>query len=140
MLDIKKTLAKILRQGEFKTLLWTNTTSSDTFPAQTISLDLSDYDFVEVEFFDAAVADAFVPSELRIPVGQTRGVVLFHSLIGNGPNENTGVRMFTVSASGVAIGNYAYKNRRSGGTATTANYFCLPKQIYGVKLVGGGTA
>lgn len=134
-LDLKEWINKVTGQAEFKTLLWTNTTSP--FNAQTVALSLSSYDHVEVWFGGAGAADAMLPNPLIIPIGEKREIVTIHSLIGAGVNENTGARTATVSTTGVTFSNYAYKNRRSGGTLTTANNFAVPHRIYGVRYVGG---
>ena len=57
------------------------------------------------------------------------------NLKGNGTNENTGARIINVSTSGVAFTDYTYKNRRTGGTLTVANQFCVPRRIYGIKQI-----
>lgn len=135
MLKLKELIAKVLRQAEFKTLLWTNPSTS--FTAQTIALDLTKYNFVEVQFYEDGTSDVMVPDILRIAVGQRGAVVYFHGLATGGVNENTGSRSFTVATNGITVGNYAYKNRRSDGTLTTSNQFCRPWKIYGVKVLGG---
>lgn len=133
MLDVKKTLAKILGQTEFRTLLWTGTYT--TFAAQTIALNLNPYEFIEVWFYPGGEADPLLPNPLKVPIGELRHIALIHGLGVNGTNENTGSRQVSANANGAVFGNYAYKNRRSGGTLTTANQYCIPKKIYGVKIV-----
>lgn len=122
-------------QVQTRKLLWTNTTATASFAAQTVSLDLSYYDYVEVWLFQGATADALLPNPLMIPIGEFRNIILLHSINAAGTNENTGARLVTVSSSGVTFGNYAYKNRRSGGTQTTSNNFAIPQWIYGVKYL-----
>lgn len=120
-------------QIQTKKLLHTNTTSP--FSAQTIPLDLSGYNYVEVWFMQGNNADALLPNPLMIPIGEFRNILNLHSINGAGTNENTGVRLVTVSATGITFGNYGYKNRRTGGTVTTSNNFAVPHYIYGIKYL-----
>lgn len=119
---------------ERRKLMWTNN-GATTFAAQTISMDLSNYTFAEVEFYASSNTDIFVPDRLKIRVGENGAVILMHNLKGNGTNENTGARKITVSASGVAFTDYTYKNRRTDGTLTVANQFCVPHRIYGIQQI-----
>lgn len=114
-------------------LLHTNTTSP--FNAQTISLDLTDYDYVEVWFMQGVTSDGLLPNPLQVPIGEFRSIMNVHALLTSGVNENTGGRLVTASTTGITFGNYAYKNRRSGGTQTTANNFAVPHYIYGIKYL-----
>lgn len=120
-------------QVQTRKLLYTNTTAP--FSAQTVSLDLSDYDYVEVWFMQGGNADALLPNPMMIPIGEFRNALVVHAINTAGTNENTGARLVTVSTTGVTFGNYGYKNRRSGGTVTTANNFAVPHYIYGIKYL-----
>lgn len=119
---------------ERRKLMWTSNAYTD-FAAQTISMDLSNYTFAEVEFYASSNTDIFVPNALKIRTGENGTVILMHNLKGNGTNENTGARRINVSTSGVAFTDYTYKNRRTGGTLTVANQFCVPRRIYGIKQI-----
>lgn len=131
--DLKDILNEVLppTPSEYKKLLWTNSTSP--FGAQTVSLDLSAYEYIEVWFGTLVTTDAMLPNPLEIPLGERREIACCHGLGDGGANENTGVRDVTVSATGVTFGDYNYKNRRTGGGLTTANQFAVPSKIYGVK-------
>lgn len=131
--DLKDILNEVLppTPSEYKKLLWTNSTSP--FAAQTVSIDPSAYEYIEVWFGSLTTDDAMLPNPLLIPLGERREIVVLHALGNSGTNENTGVRDVTVSATGVTFGDYNYKNRRTGGGLTTANQFAVPIKIYGVK-------
>lgn len=133
MLDVKALLTKMLKYTERKELLWTNTTATASFAGQTIPLSLSQYDHVEVWFFQSPDTDASVPNPVQCKIGTSAWAILLHNLYGAGVNENTGARKVRADTTGVAFGNYVYKNRRSGGTLTTANNFLIPHYIYGIK-------
>lgn len=126
-------IQKILSSVEIKSLLWSN--SATTFAGQTVSLDLSGYDYIEVWFYPSSYAvDVLLPNPLMIPIGEERSIVLIHNLGGAGVNENIGSRNVATNASSVVFGDYAYKNRRTGGTLTTLNTSAVPRVIYGVKI------
>lgn len=113
-------------------LLWTNN-SANSFASQDISLDLTNYDYIKVWFYPAATSDANFQNPVLVKIGERNDILYLHTMRADGVNENTGVRSVVASTTGVAFGAYAYKNRRSGGTQTVANQFCVPYQIYGVK-------
>ena len=117
--------------GGGRDYLWGNTAT--TFAAQTVSLDLSGYDYIEVWFYpNANAVDVMLPNPLMIPIGEERSIVEFHNLGGAGVNENTGSRNVKATTNSVVFGNYAYKNRRSGGSLTTLNNNAVPRVIYGM--------
>lgn len=131
----KEWLKKLTKSAGRCDLLWTNT-SSGSFSARTISLDLSKYDAVKIEFYSQANADP-TTAPLEIIVGSTNSVVLFHSLTAAQTNQNVGTRTVSVTATGVTFGDYSYKNWASGTTRTTYNTACVPYKIYGIKYGGG---
>ena len=118
--------------GEYKKLLWSNN-SSGSFAAQTISLDLAGYDCVEVWFYTSSDSDPLLTNVITLEVGQKNRAAIIHSLGAAGTNENTGSRQVVINSNGVVFSDYTYKNRRSGGTLTTANEFAIPYKIYGIK-------
>lgn len=122
-------------QIQTRKLLWTNTTATASLAGQTIPLNLSEYDHVEVWFFQGGDMDALVPNPVKCKIGTSAWAILLHNLYGDGVNENTGARKVRAESTGVAFGNYVYKNRRSDGTLTTANNFLVPHYIYGIKYV-----
>ena len=132
---IKTLLKKLLQSTDRCDLLWTNT-SWGSFSARTISLDLSKYDYVRVEFYSQADTDP-TTAPLEINVGSTNSVVLFHALTTAQVNQNVGTRIVSVTATGVTFGDYSYKNWASGTTRTTSNTTCVPYKIYGIKCGGG---
>lgn len=120
--------------AEYRKVLWTSNVYT-TFAAQTISMDLSNYTFAEVEFYSNSATDGQVPNMLKIPIGISSDIMCFHGMGTDGTNENTGIRRITVTTSGIQFTDYRYKNRRSGGTRTTANQFCIPYRIYGIQQI-----
>jgi hypothetical protein len=49
-LDLKEWIAKVTGQTEFKTLLWTNPSPTNTFAEQTVNINLSEYDAVDIVY------------------------------------------------------------------------------------------
>ena len=66
MLNIKKTLAKMLGQCEFKTLLWENPNPTIQFAAQTIPCNLSGYDAVEIIYDAGGIPVVAHPHDIDI--------------------------------------------------------------------------
>ena len=56
--------------SEYRTLLWTNPSPNANFAAQTVSLDLSDYDDVEIEFKTYSTQATYLTSKGTIGNGK----------------------------------------------------------------------
>lgn len=109
-------------------LLWTNASPTSDFAAQTVSLDLSGYDAVLIEFYAARTRQY-----LRTAIG-LKGV---HSYLESSIGGYVGLRGFTPSDYGVAFaaGEYvSYFNQSSNSIAEWADA-CTPVRIYGIKGV-----
>lgn len=105
--------------SEYKKLLWTNPSPTSSFSAQTISLDLSNYDEVEIEA--KQLASGTIVQLCRVGIGkQTK------CLFRDGNANNFYTRTFVVSASSIQFGD-AYYN------STVTNTDCVPIAIYGIK-------
>ena len=118
--------------SEKSKLLWTNNSAS-TFASQNVLLDLTSYDYVKVWFYPAATSDTYFQNPVSVKIGERNDILCLHTMRADGVNENTGVRSVVAATTGVSFGSYAYKNRRSGGTQTVSDQFCVPHEIYGVK-------
>lgn len=119
--DLKAVLDVVLppQPSEYRKLLWTNPSPTSSFAAQTISLDLSDYDEVEIEA--KQLANGSIIQLCRVGIGkQTK------CLFRDGNANNFYTRTFITSTSSVQFGD-AYYN------ATLTNTDCVPTAIYGIK-------
>ena len=130
----KETLSNILSyllQVERKTLLWSNSGSS--LDATTISVDLSNYDEVEVWIR---------PTNGRVPMCSMRLPVPASSSEMNTPRgEYLGGRQVTVNTNSIVFGNgYFYPTYGGWQNTTAQNYAVVPMKIYGIKSGGRGTA
>ena len=141
MISLKNTLKAItskftalntlLNDVPHYTLLWTNPKPTSEFAAQTISLDLSKYDAVQI------VANRW---------GQTAsGYQLGSFLIADkdkkyalsvGSGEYMNYRYVTLTDTGVVFGAGG-RYTTYGGSAQTVNQSCVPYKIYGIKFGGG---
>lgn len=105
-------------------LLWTNSSPTSSFAAQTISLDLSDY--------------AYVVIKMGVDTANLDHVCNFIALIDGGATRcefSSRVIMFrdaTVTTSGVSFGVNATVSSYNG-TVNNTNTNSIPLYIYGVK-------
>lgn len=105
-----------------KVKLWTNANLSNSFNAQTISLDLSGYDGVEIIFYadettNVFQSTGFIPMRLRSALWYTTAI--------SGHRLH---REFTATDNGVA---FITATNYSGNAA--ADKICIPYIIYGIK-------
>ena len=141
MISLKKTLSAItskfsalntlLNDVPHYTLLWTNPNPTSSFSAQTISLDLSKYDAVEV------VAKGWHADPYVIFFGARVGEgaeIMTYGGIDYAVELNT--RKFTLSSTGVAFQS-GYKTALNSTTGSVSNSHCIPTKIYGIKFGGG---
>lgn len=109
--------------GSVYDLLWENPNTKATFAAQTISLDLSGYDFIGVEVVSAYNSEAQFHSTIQmIP----KDGVAHYAVILHATGNYNFMRAFTMSDDGVVI-TEGYRNG-SHGTG-----YCIPAKIYGIK-------
>ena len=140
---INKVLKRLTDQAELSKLLWSSDATGN-FPAQTVSLDLSKYDFVDiaVKFLGEAEWDA--PANMtavcRCKVGARGALSIVHLNTDTAQNAtnfiNIVTRLATVSNTGVIFtsGQMTYAG---GAYANWANR-CVPYRIWGIKSRGGG--
>lgn len=108
------------------TLLWENASPTSAFVAQTIPLDLSDYDFVCILYYDSTPATHTTRSFFT-SVG-TAGML-------DCTESHISRRRATVNTSGVVFGDGTYMGAYPSETMLVYNDFCLPYKIYGIKGV-----
>ena len=115
------------------TLVWTNSTPAASFTAQTVSVDLSTYSFVVIEFaaglyFNMQTALFKVP-DMTPPTGYA----LHGNLVGlaeSGANRFLSARDLQVSTSGISFGT-AYRIDAYNSSNTNDNNYCRPTRIWG---------
>lgn len=117
--------------GKLKTdLLWENTNPTREFNAQTIGIDLSEYDSVFIDY------DCHVLNQEQYPIN-TKVFVKNGEKGCLGAVQTTygyfyGARLVTVSNDNIIFGDFYYVGIHTGENAKT-NYMGVPQRIYGVK-------
>ena len=117
---------------ESKWLLWTNSSPASEFAAQTVSVDLSRYNFVEIESSPFAGDDRVIQ---KFPVGKN-GHLFFMYLNADTATDaahmlNGVSRSVSVTTSGVTFGNGMMVY--SGGSYTNWAIRAIPTRIWGIK-------
>lgn len=120
---------------ETRTLLWTNATPTSAFANQTLSLSLSSYEAVEIEFcYGSSYTNAVETGIYK--KSYTQQYMTCH---GDIKTNNTGFyisqRLVTVTASGITFGKGMYKNVSGAVNGAEGNTYCVPLKIYGIKGV-----
>lgn len=133
--DVEDFLADINAQGtpsEYRKLLWSNPSPSSGFAAQTISLDLSDYDEVEIECLASAGGTDFVTERCLI------GKATMAQFVSGGNGYGSGTpflteRRFVTSTTGIIVST-GY-GCFTGGSDWSYNSTTrmIPLKIYGIK-------
>ena len=141
MISLKNTLKAItskfsalntlLNDVPHYTLLWTNPNPTSSFSAQTISLDLSKYDAVEI-VFDRYMNDG-VRSTQRLLTKNEKFT------LGTTTDENLRYRTCSFNDSGVVFDSpKKFTTYGIWGSHTSADdYTDVPLKIYGIKFGGG---
>ena len=140
MISLKQTLSAItskftalntlLNDVPHYTLLWTNPNPTSAFAAQTISLDLSKYDAVEVVFKRYNTVKIYSTQRLF-----EKGA---NYTLGTTTDETFRYRLCSFNNSGVTFGTPLYMPSYGTWKPTTASNACdIPYKIYGIKFGGG---
>ena len=104
-------------------LLWENASDMSSFAAQTVSINLSDYDFVLL-FYRMAntnVNHGVLSTIYPVPAGDC-------ALFGGYQANTTGMRLFTISSAGLVFAKGVY-------AGSDNNNILIPYKIYGIKGV-----
>jgi len=115
-------------------LLWTNPNPTSNFAAQTLSIDVSDYDFIAVEHKVYANLD-----HRRIDFGAVGTQFgLIHPSTGGGyfttATNQVGVRGCNTSDTTKIVFGSGY-NSSGGGSFSALDSRCVPYRIYGIKCL-----
>ncbi len=123
--DLREILSRTVGSvpSEYRKLLWTNPSPTSSFSAQTVALDLSSYDDVEIEMVgDTTNANTTQNFKLRVGIGGLLDISA----------NNIWWRYVTPSGTGVEFGA-GYKTTTYGSGATLTNTQMVPLKIYGIK-------
>ena len=109
------------------TLLWTNSSPTSSFTAKTVSLSLSAYSAIEIEFKHASSSNSFLYQKFKIP---SDDMSLFY-MTGKGTYFELESRAVTVTTSGVTFADG--RRAQATWTASSDNIRCIPTRIFGIK-------
>ena len=115
-------------------LLWTNASPSSSFTAQTVSLDLSNYDAVFV------ISNMMTTGENNIGVFVRKGLATETNIVMYGAIVAASVmavqrRGVTATDTGVVFSDAKLKAATSTSAGSTENSRCIPLYIFGIKGV-----
>ena len=122
-----------LTGAEIRKLLWSNASPTSNFAAQTVSLALSGYDAVEIEYY--ASTSKAVLDVTKKKIGESS------MLTGHlNPQSKKGYinllsRLISVTTSGIKFEVGFMKRTSDSSTASNNNSYCVPYKIYGIKGV-----
>lgn len=123
------------------TKLWENASPTSSFAAQTIALDLSGYDFVDIAYYGRTGASPAMATSgfytARLLFGKY-GALNISSLIGSGVDFiEVESRVVLVTETGVKFdkGMYAYVNADGDNSSSNDPSSSVPYRIYGIKGV-----
>lgn len=115
-----------------ETLLWENASPTSDFAAQTISLDLSEYDRIIILMKTEPNVSNYLNSIIEVG---TYGWGQFLVNIASAVALRLFARKITVNSDGVIFDKGYYKNVNSTSAATSSNSHVIPVKIYGIKGV-----
>ena len=107
------------------TLLWENASPTSEFPAQTIPVNLTDYEHVGIEFTASAWSES---GEQPIRIVRKSAALKYMGEHLNGESGNVSREITTMTDTGISFGT-GYHNTYSDNT------WMIPTRIYGVKGV-----
>lgn len=106
-------------------LLWTNANPKSEFAQQTISVNLSTYDLILIDFFRDSISD--LTSQILIPSESQYSSITMYSW----PLATILYREFHIADNSISFSDGA--RMINFGTDTHDNYKMIPYKIYGVK-------
>ena len=117
--------------GGSLTKLWDNPSTSGSFAAQTVNIDLSGYSAIAIMFH---YSNATATSSLRLSLvdGSAYEAVQFNGI------QNSGItyisrRTYTVTAAGVTFAAAYHKATNSTASVSADNGYMIPVAIWGIK-------
>lgn len=121
---ICQALIKMIRKKAEHKKLWQNASTGSAFPAQTVPLDLNDYDYVKIRCRSSGVFRA----DILCPIGETTTLGV--------PSNTFDHRDVTVSKTGLQFKTGFYYSTYAG-TTKSSDSTCTPEIIVGIKDSGG---
>ena len=127
-------ISKLNKTVEIKELIWTNPNPLATFAAQTISLDLSKYDLIEIHAYCSVQSGRQKLVSQSIEIGMP-GAFIGVSVLGTATDTTTLIqRIYNSSTTGVTFAGGVYRAITASTLSDAADVY-VPYTIYGIKLV-----
>lgn len=115
------------------TKLWQNARPTSDFAEQTISLALSGYDAVEIEYY--ASTSKTILDVTKKKIGAKSFLTGYMNQQSTSGYINVITRLINVTTSGIKFEKGFAKRTSDNSTASNYNSYCIPYKIYGVKEV-----
>lgn len=118
--------------GSSPTLLWSNSSPAANFSAQTISIDLSGYSFIIVEY--ASVYFEMRTATFHVPDISVAGYTAYDQLIAiyaSGTDRKLCFRDLQITTSGISV-DTGYRMDTYAANGTSDNSVCRPTRIWGI--------
>jgi hypothetical protein len=118
-------------------LLWTNASTTSSFANQTLSVDLSDYDLVYVEFLTNCSTGGWKSYRITmtVPVNHDTEWKNYKAVGFTESGANIGFRAFHMGNNTIRFGESYYASSYATSLLTTNNNLYIPLRIYGIKGV-----
>ena len=113
------------------TLIWTNPDiSASAFAAQTINIDLSDYDAIYIDMLSTDSVQRAAPNQI---IGKGGTVYITYSTQSSGGIPWITTRSVQVSDDSIVFSNCT-QQQTNGSNYSNVNYRIVPYKIYGIKF------
>ena len=110
-------------------LLWENASPTSAFAAQTVSLDLSDYDAIMLEYQDYGSGKCSPIATLFVGMAYRIHMTISHMM----------ERDVTINSNGVVFGDNIYAESYPQAPFKTNNGYIIPHTIWGIQHIKGAT-
>lgn len=126
-----------MRGGLKKDLLWSNPSPSAEFGGQSVSCDLSDYDYIYIRYVNSTTATSQINDVLydieKINVSSSSVALLYAGMLSFMNGSSTNIRIRPVRIVNRANVTFYAGRLVNGGESNVNNRYCIPLEIYGVK-------
>ena len=113
------------------TLIWTNPDiSASAFAAQTINIDLSDYDAIYIDMLSTDSVQRAAPNQI---IGKGGTVYITYGTQNSSATPWITTRSVQVSDDSIVFSNCT-QQQTNGSNYSTVNYRIVPHKIYGIKF------
>lgn len=117
-------------------VVWTNASPTSTFASQTIELDLSSYDEVEIYAYTSnSSVDCVIRKCIVSEAGSGTQLSVDVNYTSSSNTQVTRVRKITVSYTGIEFGKAYSKDAGTAGDTASSSSYIIPYEIRGIRRV-----